>query len=97
MLQRGAVPPLNFAPGLSASNALSAPAGVCPNCWRVWLAGSKSSIGYCWHGKIAWRSKSGALAVAPGVTRDEHRAMLKYATEIESVTRLSPSDAPLGG
>jgi hypothetical protein len=42
-------------------------------------------VGYCWHGKVALRVKSGALAIVDGVTREEHRAMLEYANEMESV------------
>jgi hypothetical protein len=31
--------------------------------------------------------KSGALSVVPDVTREEHRAMLEYVDEMESVMR----------
>jgi hypothetical protein len=66
------------------------PAAACQNCWRAWLTGPRNSIGYCWHRKIAWRAKSGAeFAVVVGVTREEHRAMLEYVNEMESV--LSPA------
>ena len=82
------MPPLDSALGLSASVA---PAGACPNCWRAWLAGTRSSIGYCWHGKVAWRVKSGALTVVPGVTREEHRAMLEYVDEMEAIMRPATS------
>jgi hypothetical protein len=61
-----AVPPLDDVPESSTNAALSAPADACPNCWRAWLAGARNSIGYCWHGKIAWRVKSGALSIVPG-------------------------------
>jgi hypothetical protein len=62
---------------------------------RAPFAGERSSqqhrarqLGYCWHGKIAWRVKSGAeLAVAAEITREEHRAMLEYVNEMESVVR----------
>jgi hypothetical protein len=74
---------------------LSQPKGACPNCWRAWLAGPQSGIGYCWHGKIAWRVKSGSLAVAEGVTREEHRAMLEYENEIEAVMH-SAASSPTG-
>jgi hypothetical protein len=41
-------------------------------------------IGYCWHGKVAWRVKSsGELAVAPEITRDEYHAMVEYTNEME--------------
>jgi hypothetical protein len=40
------------------------------------------------HGKVAWRMKSGALVVAPGVTREEHRAMLEYISDMESLMPL---------
>jgi hypothetical protein len=63
------------------------PQSACPNCWRAWLVGPRSAIGYCWHGKVAWRVKSGALAVAVEVTRDEYRAMLQYVSELEAVMR----------
>jgi hypothetical protein len=81
------VPPLDHVLGLSS---VDAPAGTCPNCWRAWLAGPRDSIGYCWHGKVAWRVKSGALVVLPGVTREEHRAMLEYIDEMEAIIR--PTD-----
>ena len=89
VIQRGAVSPLDHVPGLSASNG--APVGACPNCWRAWLVGSRNSIGYCWHGKVAWRVKSGALSVVPGVTREEHRAMVEYMSEMEAITCAAPS------
>jgi hypothetical protein len=60
------------------------PTPACPNCWRAWLTGARDSIGYCWHGKIVWRVKSDALVVLPGVTREEHRAMLEYESEMEA-------------
>ena len=70
----------------------SQPKCACPNCWRAWLnTKPRTMLGYCWHGKVAWRVKSGALAVVDGVTREEHRAMLEYANEMESVAM------PLGG
>jgi hypothetical protein len=46
------------------------PVAICLNCWRAWLVGSRDSIGYCWHGKIAWRVKSGALRYPRGAPRD---------------------------
>src|SRR5450759_5456865 len=60
---------------------------ACRTCWRAWLnARPRTTLGYCWHGKIAWRVKSDAeLTVAAGVTRQEHRAMLEYVNEMESV------------
>jgi hypothetical protein len=63
--------------------------GACPNCWRAWLyARPRTELGYCWHGKIAWRLKPDAeLAVVAGVTRDEHRTMLEYVNEMESAAR----------
>ena len=71
--------------------SITQPEGACPNCWRVWLAGPRSAIGYCWHGRVAWRVKIGAeLAVAAGVTREEHRAMLEYMNEIELLAQPPP-------
>jgi hypothetical protein len=72
-------------PNSVSCGALVMPTGACPNCWRAWLAGSRNSIGLCWHGKVAWRVKSGALSVVPGVTREEHRAMIQYVNEMEAV------------
>jgi hypothetical protein len=43
-------------------------------CVEPALARPRNAIGYCWHGKAAWRVKSGALVVEAGVTREEHRA-----------------------
>ena len=63
------------------------PEAACPNCWRAWLVGPRESIGYCWHGKVAWRVKSGALSVVPGVMREEHRAMMEYVDEMEAIMR----------
>jgi hypothetical protein len=91
VLQPAPMPPLDPALGLSAS--IGAPAGACPNCWRAWLVRPRDAIGYCWHGKVAWRVKSGALAVAPEVTRDEYHAMAEYITEMESVMRPTKSRA----
>jgi hypothetical protein len=85
-----AVPPLDPALGLSAS--IVAPAGACPNCWRAWLVGPRSAIGYCWHSKVAWRVKlGGELAVEAGVTREEYRAMLEYVNDMEAVMRPTKS------
>ena len=72
---------------------LTQPTSSCPNCWRAGLnTRPRTALGYCWHGKIAWRLKSGAdLAVAPEVTREEHRAMLEYVNDMESVTRPTKS------
>jgi hypothetical protein len=62
------------------------PQAACPNCWRAWLVGPRSAIGYCWHGKMAWRVKAGGvLAVEAGVTREEYRAMLEYVNEMQLV------------
>jgi hypothetical protein len=81
------VPPLDDIPRLSAHAVLSTPAGACPNCWKAWLIGPRSAIGYCWHGKVAWRVKSSVLSVVPEVTREEHRVMLEYVSEMEDVMR----------
>jgi hypothetical protein len=66
---------------------------------RAPIAGERGSqqhrarqLDNCWHGKIAWRVKSGAeLAVAAEITREEHRAMLEYVNEMESVMRSAKS------
>jgi hypothetical protein len=77
-------------------NLLTQPALACANCWRAWLnSRPRSALGYCWHGKVAWRVKSGALAIAEGVTRDEHRAMLEYANDMESLTVVTPHNVLL--
>jgi hypothetical protein len=70
------------------------PTSACPNCWRAWLAGSRTAIGYCWHQQTAWRLKSGALSVVPGVTREEYRAMVEYASEMDLLTH--PTKSPDG-
>ena len=62
------------------------PTEACPNCWCVWLVGPRDSIGYCWHGKVAWRPKQSGLVVTAEVTREEHRAMLEYVREMEALT-----------
>ena len=85
---------MDSALGLSAS--IGAPAGACPNCWRVWLVGPRSSIGYCWHRQTAWRVKSGALSVLAGVTREEHRAMMEYVDEMEAIMRPAKPRDPCG-
>jgi hypothetical protein len=69
------------------------PTDACPNCWRAWFTGPRNAIGYCWHGKVAWGVKSGPLAVVPGVTREEHRAMLEYLNEMESLVPVSRSSS----
>ena len=51
----------------------------------------RAALGYCCHGKVAWRVKGAELAVAAGVTREEHRAMLEYVNDMESVTRPTKS------
>jgi hypothetical protein len=76
MLQPRAVSPLDHVFGLSAS--IVAPAGACPNCWRVWLAGPRNTLGYCWHGRVAWRVRpSGEFIAAPGTDKTKHLAMVR--------------------
>jgi hypothetical protein len=81
---------------LGLSTSIGAPAGACSNCWRAWLVGPRDAIGYCWHGKVAWRVKSGGeLAVAADVTRDQRRAMLEYVSEMAAVMQpIEARDAP---
>jgi len=51
---------------------------ACPNCWRVWLTGPQSSVGYCWHGRVAWRVRpSGEFITAPGVDKNKHLAIVR--------------------
>jgi hypothetical protein len=62
------------------------PEASCPNCWRAWFVGPRGAIGYCWHGKVAWRLKAGGeLAIAPEVTRPEYRAMIEYTNDIDLI------------
>jgi hypothetical protein len=73
-------------------NSDSSPKSACLSCWRTWLnARPRAELGYCWHGKVAWRVKAGdELAIAEGVTREEHLAMLEYLNEIELLVQTQP-------
>lgn len=54
------------------------PNGACINCWRVWLTRPRNVLGYCWHGKVAWRIRpSGEFITASGINRDRHRAFVR--------------------
>jgi hypothetical protein len=48
------------------------------NCWRVWLTRPRNALGYCWHGKVAWRTRpSGEFITASEVDRAKHLAMVR--------------------
>ena len=80
------------------------PADACANCWSAWFnARPRAALGYCWHGKVAWRVKaSGEFVSSAGVTREEHLAMVEYLAELASVSpqvaphSLHDSEAPIG-
>lgn len=61
------------------------PNGACDTCWRVWLnARPRQSLGYCWHGYIAWRVRpSGEFITAPGTDRNKHLAMVRVFAKRE--------------
>jgi hypothetical protein len=55
------------------------PESACPTCWRTWLnSRPRKSLGYCWHGAIAWRVRpSGEFITAPNTDKDRHLAMIR--------------------
>ena len=59
------------------------PTEVCLTCWRVWLASPRNALGYCWHGKIAWRVRpSGEFITAQDVDRSKHLAMIRALQKV---------------
>jgi len=58
---------------------LAQPERACATCWRAWLnTRLRASLGYCWHGYIAWRVRpSGEFITAEGVDRAKHLAMVR--------------------
>lgn len=73
----------------TAYRAFGRATGACPNCWAAWVnARPRPGLGYCWHGKIAWRLTTRLEMVSMAdVTRDEHRAMMEYQIEMDSLQR----------
>jgi hypothetical protein len=54
------------------------PTDACPTCWRVWLAGPRNTVGYCWHGSVAWRIRPGGEFITKsGVDRVKHLAIVR--------------------
>ncbi len=64
--------------GKNPGMALIQPETACPNCWHVWLARPRNAVGYCWHGRVAWRVRPGGeFITADGVDRVKHMAFVR--------------------
>jgi hypothetical protein len=58
---------------------ITQPDRSCDTCWRSWLnSRPRPDIGYCWHGRVAWRIRpSGEFLAVDGITREKHLAMVR--------------------
>jgi hypothetical protein len=77
-------------------HSLIQPETACSTCWRAWLnSRPRKSLGYCWHGKVAWRVRpSGEFITAADVDRAKHLGMVR-ALQKRETSRNQPAVATM--
>jgi len=54
------------------------PDAACRGCWLSWATSiAPLRVGFCWHGKVAWRRKPRGQLVTFECSRDEYRELLR--------------------